>query len=94
MSLLKSMRRKVTGLALSLVLVCSFVNPVFAETYELSTGTEVMIFAEGITAEDYIEVADGYYLTMTVDGVETVYVPGTAYLGNVVFKIKIGRAHV
>lgn len=87
MSLLKNAKKRLIGVTLSFILVGSLSNFVYAKEYKLGSDTAVTVFAEGITSEDYVSVADGYYLTMTVDGVEVPYVVGKAYTGNVEFKV-------
>ena len=80
-------KKKLTGIILTFIIICSFSMSVFAADYELGSGSESKEFPSGISADDTVSAADGYYLTMTVDGVETEYVPGNEYSGDVVFTV-------
>lgn len=79
------LRKRLAACILTVLMVFTMTMSVLAADYELGSGTQIRSYPAGITVSDTISAADGYYLTMTVDGVEMEYVPGQAYNGEVVF---------
>lgn len=80
-------RKKLISIILTVLIILSFSMSVLASDYELGSGSESKEFPNGITSADSVTAAAGYYLTMTVDGVETEYVEGNEYSGDVVFTV-------